>query len=42
MTIFQKGSILNDLMNRNYFRQSPTIVNGKYSLTKQESDIVMF
>jgi hypothetical protein len=29
-----------NLSNRNYLRQTPNIVNGKYSLTKSESDLV--
>ncbi len=29
-----------NLSNRHYFRQAPTIVNGKYSLKKSESDLV--
>jgi len=28
------------LSNRNYLRQTPNVVNGKYSLTKSESDLV--
>lgn len=28
------------LTERNYFRQAPAIVNGRYSLTKSESDLV--
>ena len=29
-----------NLSNRNYVRQTPNIVNGRYSLTKSESDLV--
>lgn len=31
---------MNTLTNRNYFRQAPDIVNGRYSLTKSEGDLV--
>lgn len=32
---------MSDLTERNYYRESPALVNSKYSLSKQESDIVM-
>jgi len=31
---------MNDLTNRNYFRQAPSIVGGRYNLTKSEGDLV--
>lgn len=31
---------MNDLTSRNYFRQAPDLVNGRYSLTKSEGDLV--
>lgn len=31
---------MNDLTDRNYFRQAPSIVGGRYSLTKSEGDLV--
>ncbi|MBL0703868.1 MAG: replication initiation protein [Sulfurospirillum sp.] len=30
-----------NLTNRNYFRESPSIVNGRYSLTKNENNLIM-
>lgn len=32
---------MNDLTNRNYFRESPKLVNARYSLSKSESDLIM-
>lgn len=31
---------MNDLTERNYIRQAPALVNGRYSLTKSEGDLV--
>ena len=31
---------MDNLTERNYFRQAPHIVNGRYSLKKSESDLV--
>ena len=30
---------MNDLTNRNYFRQSPELINGNFSLSKSEGDL---
>jgi len=40
MTKLIKGHSMNDLTNRNYFRQTPNIVGGRYSLSKSEGDLV--